>query len=142
MNKKEVKIYTYTPEVEIISTSRAKKRAAEKLKIPFSIGDELKASRLLRNKEYYIHVDLSNISGFRKYEYYKLMKKYYIDEVRNILHPHHKLKSFIAFSSFAIALGALTYYALGKENQINPEPQKIQKAMPNQSAKEAQNTRE
>ena len=142
MNNKEVKFYTYTPEVEIISTSRAKKRAAEKLKIPFSTGDELIASRLLRNKEYHIHVDLSKVSGFRKHEYYKLMKKYYIDEVRNILHPHHKLKSFIAFSSFAIALGALTYYALGKENQINPEPQKIQKASSNQAAKEAQNTRE
>ena len=130
------------PEVEIISTSRAKKRAAEKLNIPFSLGDEIKTPDFLKKQEYHVHVDLSNLHGYEMHQYHKLMKKYYIKELKNILHPHHKLKSFIAFSSFAIALGALTYYALGKENQINPEPQKIQKAMPNQSAKEAQNTRE
>ena len=142
MTNKEVKFYTYTPEVEIISTSRAKKRAAEKLKIPFSIGDELRASRLLRNKEYHIHVDLSKVSGFRKHEYYKLMKKYYIDEVRNILHPHHKLKNIIAFAALALSLGAFAYYSSSKEKPLDSRPKTIQKASSNQAAKEAQNTRE
>ena len=57
------------PIVDIIAISRAKKRAAQKLNIPFSIGDEIYASDLLNQKEFHTHVDLTNEHGYKKQKF-------------------------------------------------------------------------
>lgn len=95
--KRKKYITTNDPAIEIIATARAKKRAAQKLKIPFSNGDEIASFGLIEENEYHIQVDLSQLHGYDKHQYYKLMKKYYKKELENFTNPHKFKLSMIIF---------------------------------------------
>lgn len=129
------------PIVDIIAISRAKKRAAQKLNIPFSIGDEIYASDLLNQKEFHTHVDLSNENGYKKQKYYRLMKKYSHEEFEKIAKPHKKTLFVIFCLLVASAAGLFTYCSNIKKSSLKDTPKTIQKALPNKPLSAGQNIR-
>ncbi len=128
--KRKKYITTNDPTIEIIATARAKKRAAQKLKIPFSNGDEIASFGLIEENEYHIHVDLSQLHGYDKHQYYKLMKKYYKKELENFTNPHKFKLSMIIFSSLVAGIGLLVYHTPSNQQEERnfAEPKLIQQA--------------
>ncbi|MBO7244763.1 MAG: hypothetical protein J6V53_05740 [Alphaproteobacteria bacterium] len=128
-----------TPIIEIIATCRAKKKAAEKMNIPYKLGSEIDSLDITGQKEYHVHVDLSDIHGFEKHQYYKLMKKYIQKETKNILDPKRNLYSVIALSCVMLSMGLVVHCSSTKQKE---QQSTIQSAFKNKTLKENQKTRE
>ena len=117
------------PVIEIVATTRAKKRAATKIGIPFSYGDKINTEDLFDTEEKHVHVDLTAVRGYDKYKYHKLMKKYYRDELQKILAPHHKtLCAVVWIAASILAVGSVYTAYKHQSNKLNNAPQQIQKA--------------
>ena len=131
------------PILEIVATTRAKKRAAKKIGIPFSYGKKIDSDGLFDPEEKHVHVDLSAVHGYDRYKYHKLMKKYYRDEIQKILAPHRKTICVTVWAALGALVIAGVYASYQHQaNKQNNEPQQVQKASLNQAAKKTQNTRE
>ncbi len=119
----------FSTTIEIISTHKAKERAAKKLGIPFRYGTEIETYGVqFKDKPKHIYVDTSSISSRKNQEYHSLVKKYTKQEFNKIVNPLSKSLALLA--PVVIFLLATTF---GLVKCINPkkqtfQPQTIQKA--------------
>ena len=119
----------YSATVDIVATSRAKERAAQKLGIPFKYGKKIETYGVsFKKPPMHVHVDLENISSRKKTEYFSLMKKYTKQEINRLCNPLAQnlllaLPVFVA--GFAIIFGLTK---CEKKKSFSFQPNLIQKA--------------
>ena len=119
----------YGATIDIVSISRAKERAAQKLGIPFKYGKEIETyGASFKIPPRHVHVDLENISSRKKMEYYSLMKKYTKQEVNKLANP---LSQNLLLALPLVVGGIAVIFGLTKcqkKKSFSFEPKLIQKA--------------
>ncbi len=119
----------YGATIDIVSISRAKERAAQKLGIPFKYGKEIETyGASFKIPPRHVHVDLENISSRKKMEYYSLMKKYTKQEINKLTNPLAQnllLALPLVVAGFAIIFGLTK---CEKKKPFSHQPNLIQKA--------------
>ena len=120
--------------IEIISTTKAKERAALKTKIPYTYGKKIETYDLVDEEIKHVHVDLSKASGMQESDYYRLLKKYRKQEYNKFMLPlKHRI---IVVSAGIAAVAAMTYGMFqllsleSSQPRIPTNSRPIQKAKP------------
>ena len=122
------------PTIEIISTTKAKEKAAKKLKIPYTYGKPIETYGLVNEDIKHVHVDLSQASYWQEHNYYKLMKKYKNQEYNKIMSPmgQNCILAGAAIISVAVITYCMTQFLSSESSQphIPTNSRPIQKAKP------------